>query len=262
MNTLLFFDDWALDSRINVERKMGQPQLIHEFPHPAAEKYGEGNFLAVFHVPEQNRYRLFTTLAPSSLDEWKEVGGGLAAMESRDGIEWHHPAVIPGPELWHDPAGNPRMRCGIVLYDPDEPDDQRRYKLTARISYTGESRDMKGLIAVSPDAAKWTLDDSALWHLGNPDTANWLFRRKRAGKWAITTRPIFGDRRIGIVESDDLKTWTPPPPRRPPGGRGGRGAGGGRAWRWPLRGVWRRRRFTRRDDTTGQRQQYSTNGGK
>lgn len=210
MNTLLFLDDWALDSRTNVERRMGRPRLIKEFPHPAGEEYGEGNFVAAFYIPDKRRYRLFNTFAPPSLEEWKKTGGGLAVLESQDGVEWHHPSVTPGDELWRAPSGRPRMRDGGVLFDPDEPDEQRRYKLTARISYTGESRDMKGLIAFSPDGLKWDIDDSSVWHLGNPDTANWLLRRKRAGKWAATTRPIFGDRRIALVESDDLKTWSSP----------------------------------------------------
>ena len=112
--------------------------------------------------------------------------------------------------MWRGTEKNPRLRDGIVFHDPEETDEQRRFKLTARVSFTGEHRDMKGLVGFSPDGVHWTLDESCLWHGGNPDTANWLFRRKRAGKWAITTRPIFGDRRIAIVESDDLKTWTPP----------------------------------------------------
>ena len=210
MNTILFFDDWALDTRINVDRKMGQPRLLKEFSHPVREKYGAGNFMSAFYMPEDKRYRLFNTFAPSSLDKWKEAGGGVACLESDDGVEWHNSTVATGDQMWRDTAQKPRLRDGIVFYDPDETDEQRRFKLTARISFTGEHKDMQGLVGFSPDGLHWTLDESCVWHRGNPDTANWLFRRKHAGKWAAMTRPIFGDRRIAIVESDDLKTWTPP----------------------------------------------------
>jgi len=210
MNTILFFDDWALDRRINVERKIGRPRLLKEFPLLSDAAHGEGNFVSVCGIPGQVGYRLFQTFAPSSLDEWKKTGGGIACAESDDGVEWSDAVVVAGPQMWSDTGAAPRLRDGIVFHDPDEADEARRFRMTARVSREGEMADTQARMAFSADGLRWTLHESCAWHPDNPDTANWLFRRPRAGKWALTTRPTFGDRRVAIVESDDLRTWTPP----------------------------------------------------
>src|SRR5689334_21042229 len=93
MATILFFDDWCLETHQNIERKLGKPQWVKEADFADPYTTSDPTFArscyypSVFWDEEFGRWRAFYTV-------WAKALNGIATLataESDDGIHWEVP---------------------------------------------------------------------------------------------------------------------------------------------------------------------------
>jgi hypothetical protein len=221
MNTILFLDDWLLDSRNNVTRRFIKPV-------PAAGKFGfEGaeppalvGYMNVIRDPESGLYRMWYSVNGKQEIAGKNFNTFLCYAESKDGFSWRRPDLGFakrygfGPELRNAVGFD---QYPLVMYrvtrDPFDPDPSRRYKLVAA-AFEGKLPECKirGLLYVSSDGIDWKIVNGACWYKdkGGSDTDNNIFYNPVAKRYQIICRPSCLDRRVSIVESEDLVHWSDP----------------------------------------------------
>lgn len=208
----LFVDDWLVELRNNVTRRLGQvhkaegnPVIVPEglWEETAAFPFSGG----VFRL-EPNRWVMFY----NTYIRWRRGrdGTNVCVAYSEDGEHWVKPALgllqVRGTTQ-NNVVLSTRLDNAAVVYDPGDTDPARRWKMV-----TYESADKgTGLYGyLSPDGLHWTRlpeiliadagDRSSLWH----DT--------RRGKYVIFTRyaPRYRGRYIFQSESDDFVHWSEP----------------------------------------------------
>jgi hypothetical protein len=140
----------------------------------------------------------------------KKGGSSICYAESRDGLKWEladlpddtdrHTAVYKNAVF----SGDVRVSQGAVTYDPYDTDPSRRYKL----AYAEEVETMH--LAYSPDGIKWRIDPGPSWTPIASETENHINYNPFTGRYQIICRAATVDRRIAMVESEDLVNWTEP----------------------------------------------------
>ena len=66
-------------------------------------------------------------------------------------------------------------------------------------------------MAYSPDGIHWRIDPGPTWHPGvRADTGNQILYNPFTERYQVMTRASSVDRRIAMIESADLKTWSDP----------------------------------------------------
>jgi hypothetical protein len=207
MKTVLFFDDWFLENRINVVRKQGQPEWRPDGIFEQSGIEGLGNFPTVERT-KKGRWRAFY---------WSYRGGvRLLLAASEDGFIWHPlhagAAVKLRKKKFRNEVFHGRDNCftdsGPVFVEPDERDSERRYK-TLYVDYSKGWKTVECGVATSPDGFNWRME-KVPWHGGWPDPPYCIFWRASDKIYVISCRPNFNDRRIAFVETSDWKTFTPP----------------------------------------------------
>lgn len=165
--TLFAFDNVAIPLTQNLRVKMRQPEKFTANPVvPRGPKGSVDAWAVQFYgsiIREGDTYRLWycaaSDLAPSGSDvpRWRP-----AYAESKDGIHWTKPNLglvehngskannlvpIDPPEL--------SFLNLKVLHDPDDPDPERRYKMTTHVFFTKERRLGTLVPFFSPDGIHW-----------------------------------------------------------------------------------------------------------
>ncbi len=213
MKTILFFDDWMLDSRINIVRRFIPPTRVSEtlsFDGPDSPC----GYMNVVRDPDRDIYKMWYPVQGTREIAGKNFNTFLCYAESRDGIKWRR------PELGFDPALKNAVgfdRYPTVMYkvtcDPFDSDPSRRYKLVATdIEGSILDNKVRGTIYVSADGTDWKLVPGSCWYVGRmgSDTDNNLLFNPITKRYQIICRPSCLDRRVAIVESEDLIHWTEP----------------------------------------------------
>lgn len=218
MRTILFFDDWALyESRGLIRRwpsaepwpglePMTDPSLRVSFGSPV-----------VIRDPRTQSWRMWAMgISDLSLGD---AGSGVYLYDSQDGLHWTPAKQKPFADARATDAAPHKVFSGehsavgaCPIYDPRDPDPQRRYKLVycdmdpkpvnARL---GTCR-----AAFSPDGIHWTIDRSAVWRTQHTDTMFVICDNPYTGKYQWTGRPVVGDRRIAIDQTADWKSFDRP----------------------------------------------------
>ena len=215
MKTICFFDDWMLDARQDIAREFGTPRPDdREIVFDDGEAPPLGGYMNVIRDPDSGLYRLWYTVSGQREIAGKNYNTFLCYAESKDGFVWTRPDLGFYPEL--------KNQVGIdhlptvtykVTRDPFDPDPQRRYKFVA-MDIIGNIYDnnIHGLIYVSPDGLDWKLVEGARWYAGRmgSDCDNNLFYNPITKRYQVICRPSCLDRRVAIVESDDMIHWTDP----------------------------------------------------
>lgn len=193
MQTLLFFDDWLLESHIDIERCWAQAEMLacpdptHWLPARAALVLdsSRGRFLA-----------------------WaKELGQDRATLhESGDGLRWAptgQTMVVPSLQNFPFESG--------WYFDPWERLPSRRFKMVG-FPYPAGIEGGPGLLAFSADGVHWRWQRRTPWftHANGSDTTNNLFYNPLTRRWCVVCRRYNADRRVALVESSDLCSWTEP----------------------------------------------------
>jgi hypothetical protein len=200
------------------EGNFEDPRLLWE------PRYDNG-YPNVFWDPEHHKYRCYYTLFvrdPASLNTSPEQRRktdyvianrqtGLCYAESPDGINWTKPDL--GLVDFDGSTANNILFTDIqgtsVLYDPQDPDPGRRYKLLTLKEKGGTSLS----VAFSPDGIHFT--PLKAWPANSPapggDCHNLVFRDSRTGTYVLITRLWDSNIRVSAVStSTDFVNWTKP----------------------------------------------------
>jgi hypothetical protein len=210
MKTLLFLDDWMLDSYTDVVRRFCEPEQLPL--EPVTEMY---NYATVIRDPERGGYRCWYNRFFTVED--RAVSAKCLA-ESEDGYNWQ-PVVVDQPvdRLGHLQqnlvfSGHTSAGEGTLMLDPRDPDPGRRYKLTYSDRLGPWDVASFGLVAHSRDGIHWTLDRGHPFYTvpGGCDTLIYPLFNPVTGQYQAMVRPSVLDRRVAIVQSPDFRTWTQP----------------------------------------------------
>ena len=227
MKTILFFDDWLLDAKRNIERRFISPESIGQeitFEGSADnvhELIGQNNtYPNYIRDPETGAFKMWYQKAGQLAAPGLNFNGILCYAESDDGIHWRKPDLGFAQQYGFDDslrnaAGFDTYPTGPykVTYDPFDPDPEKRYKLAA-INIEGDIWDnnITGWPFTSPDGISWKIIPGAEWYKGRmgTDGNNQVQYNPITGRYQISCRPSCLDRRIALVESEDLVHWTEP----------------------------------------------------
>ena len=228
MKTILFLDDWMLDSKRNIARRFCNPELLDADLTLEGTSAEDGEELVgqtsvypnYLRDPETGLFKMWYQKSGALEVPGKNFNSILCYAESDDGIDWRKPDLGYWQQYGFDDSI--RNAAGFDVYptvtgkttcDPFDPDPERRYKLTA-IEIVGDIRDndITGRLYTSPDGISWKIVPGAEWYTGRmgSDSNNQILHNPITGRYQITCRPSSLDRRIALVESEDLVHWTEP----------------------------------------------------
>ena len=257
----LFVDDAILDSTRGLRQRLHTLKKRPENPVLSSSRPWEIQRVnmhgTVLRDPETGELRMWYYASAASPDE-KRYRSVVAYATSLDGIHWEKPDlrlydyhgqtannICRRPHF--DATGDPWYVDAIcVLYDPDDPDPLRRYKMGTTQKKTGDEFNTETpypsgvYFAFSPDGLRWREDPTphftmlqgfsdtlgvmadprhkryvAHVKIGVPDYRaferyNWLagtgYLGLRKGEWV----PFKGKRRRGVTVSEDFLHWSDP----------------------------------------------------
>ena len=199
MAGMYFFDDFALDRRVQVERTYVQPERLSSEPYQGTN--GFITYPSVHWCPEQGCYRMWHGIISDTATHQHVLG----LAESRDCLHWQDTGYVY--------AGLGNVHGAIVYRDPYEQDPAQLYKMAASTSRQEASpgREDSSVVLTSPDGVTW--DDAGMsrrWGEHRSDTSNCLFYNPVRDCYQILHRPVFIDRRVASTWSKDLTEWSEP----------------------------------------------------
>ncbi|MDP6779612.1 MAG: hypothetical protein QGI83_22850 [Candidatus Latescibacteria bacterium] len=219
MKTLLFFDDWWLLRRLNMERRLGTPEWVPEAVLEDNICEGTWNNPFVFRDEETDKW-----IGLYGGHYYPEPGvrhsTGLNIAESDDGIHWVKPDVserVPIPDRNRPNQVLSVGTCdgGPAFLDERDPDPERRLKLL----YSGYSdRRMGGgdmmarelMLATSADGYAWRVEALENWGVRPLDAPISAFYNDELGTYMVNSRPLLGDRRVALTPTSDFKRFEDP----------------------------------------------------
>ncbi len=221
MKSILFLDDWLLDSRNNIKRRFMKPvpagqKFMFEEPDPPLL----GGYMNVIRDPDRGGYRMWYPVNGKQEIAGKNFNTFLCYAESTDGFSWRRPDLGFAKGYGFDSSLRnavgfdhyPTVTYKVTL-DPFDSDPSRRYKLVAmEVEGSIPNYKIRGTIYVSADGLEWKLVKGACWYKdkGGSDTDNNILYNPVTKRYQIICRPSCLDRRVSITESEDLIHWTDP----------------------------------------------------
>ena len=193
MNTFVFFDDFMINSKRGVRRRIFKPVKSGSF-----EKPGITAGSSVVYLPEIKKYYLFYAFLPNRSRDWDRIAHYAV---SDDGVNFTAAGKVPSVK---------KTGSYVVYRDSFTDNPNERYKCV--IMKVNENDTSKGLgyVAVSSDALNWNTDTEYKVSEHASDTSNNIFYNSVLGKYQIICRGAHVDRRITTLFSEDLKNWTDP----------------------------------------------------
>lgn len=207
----LFADDYLIDGKISLFRRLNQP-LKSRTPLVVAEKPWEGNGITYGCLIEgDDCYRLYYKSLPgesiTNQEFRKKHGYGkytISIADSHDGLSFAKPeldnALIPGSNLIIDE----QIDDFTILKDPHAENPEERYKMLS-------SKDnwWAGLsCATSPDGIKWTWTQQyAVAYFGDRCSYWYDPIRKKHIAWSRNYQ-VEGGRIIYHKETQDFADWS------------------------------------------------------
>ena len=210
---MLFFDDWHLNHRENLVRRVGQPSIVPEGVFEDSYLDVHSGYPSVFRDPDTGTWRCLYQGAPHS--EKAEVGTYVAALiESEDGVRWEVPDLsateIPHRQVPHQlQLSDGFFEWTPTYFDARAEDPAERLKgLVCCWAEDGVGHDC--LLHVSPDGRTWKRVEGVNWHPWGIDPAAAAFWNQYRNSYCITARPSIGDRRVAIYETRDWRSFSKP----------------------------------------------------
>ena len=210
---MLFFDDWHLNQRHGLVRRVGQPELAPEgvFEDPFLDVHS--GYPSVFRDPD-GRWTCLYQGAP--LEKSGEVGSYVAAMaHSDDGVRWEVAQLSAVADSWPRQVPHQVMLSEGVFewaptyFDARAEDPAERLKgLVCCWADDGIGHDC--LLHVSADGRRWQPVEGVFWHPWGIDPGATAFWNRYRNSYCITARPSIGDRRVAIYETEDWRTYSKP----------------------------------------------------
>jgi len=209
--TICFFDDYWLDDKRDVMRIWYSPQYAG--CHDEAGIYPSAAW-----CPEAGKYRLWYEVVP---DMGKDGVRYLALAESDNGTDWRQ-AEVDSRKIKNHPGGygnvvytgNGGIHGTCVFRDPYDKDPARLYKaagmIRTNLPYEKSGCECPIVVSTSPDGINWTENSDLEVYPFSSDTYNCIFYNPISKKYCVTMRPALIDRRIGLIQSKNLKEWEDP----------------------------------------------------
>lgn len=210
----LFLDDHLIAAQDNVRRELEKPRKHPAGPLIVRDQPWEKRFIelygSVVYDARLGKFRCwylateYNNGVPDTPEEPTTAEYYMCYAESDDGIAWTKPLVGEGKFGRHE-RHNVVIAGGhgfCVLYTPDDPDPERRYKGAGG-----------PLVGFSPDGLRWSLGDwlpAVAKNDTNTSVVRWngeylAFVRYQVPepKWPHVMRGV------GLCTSDDFESWTP-----------------------------------------------------
>lgn len=203
MKKILFFDDFFIHRQESIRRVFHSPRWLEDRIYTDGDAgYGVG-YSSVVRGPGDRRFLYYITV----LDEKEELQRltALRRIESSDGLNWE-------PQTLVDIMTGVPVPAGCCIYrDEHEADEKKRFKMTnSPVKHVeGGIETIPSTVFTSVDGTAWALTEGAfLPH--HSDTFNALLWNPITRRYQITLRRKWGERRICLVESEDLQSWSDP----------------------------------------------------
>jgi len=193
MNTFVFFDDFMINSRRGIRRRIFKPLKAGSFHQ---EGITAGN--SVIYIPEKKEYYLYYNFLTDRSRDWDRIAH---YAKSSDGINFEPMGRVPSVR---------KTGAYIVYRDDHTKNPEERYKCVIMKINEEESSKGRGYVAVSHDALNWNTDTTYKISEHASDTSNNIFYNEIIGKYQIICRGAHVDRRIVSLFSEDLVNWTDP----------------------------------------------------
>ncbi len=207
MKLLLFLDDWFLDSKIDIVRIFSKAVPVSIPPETLC--FGRCSI-----IYEEEKKRYFAIGKPLSLYSNPEIPPTL--YTSTDGINWKKEKKKLKFRFSNQSKKKLSFSVGYpfeqgLFYDRWDKNSNRRYKMIIW-PYTKSIEGGPGLIAYSSDGITWYINPKYKWytHPNGSDTNNNIFYNPFTRRWCVICRKWNTDRRVAMVESEDLENWTEP----------------------------------------------------
>jgi hypothetical protein len=218
--TILFFDDFHLYHRENLDRKVGRPRLIGRFEDPHLEV--PWGYPSVFRDPITGRWRCVyqgTIRRDQGRDSNSQTPDQRfvpVICESDDGINWQVPDLSDLVDLSGRLTPHQILPlAGFGEWSPAFHDDraenpaERLKGLLSLLRASGGPAERAPLY-VSPDGVRWHRATGKSWHPVGIDPIGYPFWNPLRETYVFTARPSPGDRRIAVYETSDWRSFSKP----------------------------------------------------
>ncbi len=221
MTTILFFDDWCLESYHNIVRKLGKPTWIPEATLEGDLTKGIANFPLVYRDPESKKWKAIYQGVVGATEELAAAPADIPLLmmaESDDGLHWtksdlthvldKSTMLVPNQILKHDDIYD----RGPVYFDPHPSNSKQRLKAVCVYEHEGADgkRVFQQRIAHSPDGIHWAVADRVWNNWYCSDGPYPIFWNAQRGVYTIVTRPQQAERRIVRIDTTDFHTFDGP----------------------------------------------------
>jgi hypothetical protein len=206
--TMLFFDDEPLYSRDHVIRQLGIPQRVGAYHEPG--RNFAFSYPGVFRLADGSWRMVYQTGAKGMPSDQ----GLVLLAESRDGLDWKPCDTRDQLDLPDRAAPHqiiPHLD-GLEMsgtFEDLNAGPAARYKLLA-IGADAAHSGRQSLFWTSPDLVHWTRQSQVVWQVQPwvPDPPVFAYWDPVHQSYALTIRPEDGDRRIGLSETRDWKSFS------------------------------------------------------
>ncbi|MEM7131033.1 MAG: hypothetical protein AAF702_32225 [Chloroflexota bacterium] len=210
MKTIFFLDNWLIEKQICLDRVWSKPRFIKEvFEDYHPHVLGYGGYVTASWDERVGKYVMYVDIYPPEADP----GTFSIRLESDDPAEWDDPlyevATKPawkgfervvvdeqGERFWpvyiHSLAGTPLADHGYLMstFHPIREKNQ-------------------SIVGFSQDGMRFDIGQTRVWQQTKADTwCGWIWN-EAAGLFEIITRPVHVDRRISVVTTPDMQTFSP-----------------------------------------------------
>lgn len=207
--TILFLDNWMIESQVGLERVWGKPHFVKEVfsdIHPSA--LGYGGYASMFWDEHVGKYVMYAAVYPPEADP----GTFVLRLESDDPYTWADPkydtSVSPAWKGFENVVVNENGERFWSIYIntlAGTPLADQGYLTT---TYHPDRKVRESIGAVSEKGIEFDLSLASVWQTTRADTwCGWIWN-PQTRLFQINTRPTHVDRRITMVTSPDLKTFS------------------------------------------------------
>lgn len=212
MKALLPFDDFVLNRNENTRRIFKQPKWLFDQAFSDSCTPKGSNPIRVVPAPQGGYY--LTYYGHLNMDDKFEDETLYSFLAwSPDGIHFEPYAAHPDAKV-PQMLGRISDPCGVyAFYDVAEINPRYRYKSPyARFGFDGNGVKLAEPYHLlgSSDMIHWDQINDAQILPNYADSSPSLIRNPVTGRYQATIRRRWGERRVCLVESEDLKSWSEP----------------------------------------------------
>ena len=212
-SSLHFFDDWRLRTREGLDREQGHPTRLGEIPlgtHPELSTL-RGLFGTQY---DERRECWFSIIDCHPADGSPRFH---LRMETDDPLHWEAPRWSQGKDpIWRRTDNlvvdqyNEPIACFNILSLTGTPQAERGYFMNMYRYIAADGTRTPGAVAFSQDGFQFDVDVNTQWIDYLSDTGNPTIYDPVIGQYRIFCRPRFGDRRVAMLLSPDLVSFSKP----------------------------------------------------